>query len=222
MNAPFTSGYVALLVGTTLYLNYGSRALVDKMLAVSSTNLSNLANHPLSPFLTSALWAADEPGTSSFINLAVTTLIFCAIVASMERRIGSRRTALVFFTGHIVATILTLAVTAVAIAIGAQSTSAAHWLDVGVSYGFFAVWGALTVLRKGYSRLATVAALEGLIALIYFTDTLPPFPSTLTTLGHFFAAHLGMIFWRRLLRFRGVTALTTSCHVSFGGRGRSR
>lgn len=206
---PFTLGYVAILICTTLYLNYGRRDLVDKMLALSSTDLPNLAKHLVSPFLTSTIWAADEPGASSFIDLAVTTLIFCAIVASLERRVGSGRTALVFFTGHIVATVLTLIVTAVATANDMQPASAAHWLDVGVSYGFFAAWGALIVLRRGYSRFVTALALEGMIALIYFTDTMPPFPSMLTTLGHLSAAHLGMIFWRQLLRFRDHQKLET-------------
>jgi hypothetical protein len=196
---PFTFGYLVVLLGTTLLLRFADPALTGKLLRLSSTDAHNLWRRPLSSLLTSALWIADD-------GWLIYVVIFAVLVAPLERRFGARRTAIVFFSGHVLATLATELPVMALISAKVLPPSAGNWLDIGVSYGFFTTAGALVFLLRGRTRIAALVAMEAFIALIWLTDDPASLDSVVTMLGHAVAAHFGLLFWGRLLRKTSGTA----------------
>jgi len=192
---PFTFGYLVVLLGTTLLLEFADPAVTDRLLQLSSTDAHNLWRRPLTSLLTSAIWLPGE----SWIGY---TVIFAIAVAPLERRFGARRTALVFFSGHIVATLVTELPVMALISTHVLPNSAGHWLDIGVSYGFFTTAGALVFLLPGRVRLLALAAVEAFIAVIWLSDDPAGLDSIVTLLGHAFAAHFGLLVCGPWLRTR--------------------
>lgn len=194
---PFTFGYLVVLLGTTLLLKFADPELTTRLLRLSSTDAHNLWRRPLSSLLTSALWLSDE-GWLAYV------VIFAIAVAPLERRFGARRTAIVFFSGHVVATLVTELPVMALISTHVLPNSAGHWLDIGVSYGFFTTAGALVFLLHGRARPVALAVVEAFIAVIWLSDDPTTLDSVVTLLGHAFAAHFGLLFWGP--RLRGASA----------------
>jgi rhomboid family protein len=190
---PFTFGYLVLLLGTTLLLKFADPELTARLLQLSSTDAHNLWRRPLTSLLTSALWLSDE-GWLAYV------VIFTIAVAPLERRFGARRAATVFFSGHVLATLVTELPVMALISAHVLPNSAGHWLDIGVSYGFFTTAGALVFLLPGRARLAALAAVEAFIAVIWLGDDPASLDSVVTLLGHAVAAHFGLLFWGPRLR----------------------
>ncbi|SRR6266496_21179 len=190
---PFTFGYLVLLLATTLLLKFADPALTEKLLRLSSTDAHNLWHRPLTSLLTSALWISDD-GWLAYV------VIFTIAVAPLERRFGARRTALVFFSGHVLATLATELPVMALLSAGILPSSAGRWLDIGVSYGFFTTAGALVFLLRGRWRIAALVAMEAFVALIYLTGDPASLGSIVTLAGHTVAAHFGLLFWGRRLR----------------------
>jgi hypothetical protein len=184
-----------VLFETTLVLKLANPVLSARLLALSSTDAHNLWRRPLLALLTSALWLNGE----AWLPYVV---IFALAVAPLERRIGSLRAAGVFFSGHVLATLATELPILWAIRAGELPKSDGHWLDIGVSYGFFTTAGALVFLVPGRQRLWALLAVETFIALIYLTDDPTTMGSVVTLLGHAIAAHLGLLCWGPWLRRR--------------------
>jgi len=194
---PFTFGYLVVLLATTLLLEFADPAVTDRLLQLSSTDAHNLWRRPLTSLLSSAIWLPGE-------SWLVYALIFAIAVAPLERRFGARRTALVFFSGHIVATLATELPVMALISAHVLPNSAGHWLDIGVSYGFFTTAGALVFLLRGRARPVALAVMEAFIAVIWLSDDPTTLESVVTLLGHAFAAHFGLLFWGP--RLRGASA----------------
>ncbi|EFL04458.1 predicted protein [Streptomyces sp. AA4] len=192
-STPFTFGYLVLLLGTSLLIRFGSAKLTDKLLAVSSTDAHNMARHPLTALLTSAFWIAD----GGWLPYAV---IFAIAVAPFERRFGGLRTALVFFSGHVLATIATELPVMALIRTDVLPHSAGRWLDIGVSYGFLTTAGVLVALLRGRARIVGIVALELFVIGVYVTDDPATLASVVTLLGHACAAHFGLLVWGPRLR----------------------
>ncbi|MGW3966340.1 rhomboid-like protein [Amycolatopsis sp. NPDC005003] len=192
---PFTFGYLLVLLTTTLVLEFADPALTDRLLRLSSTDAHNLWRRPLTSLLSSAIWLPGE-------NWFAYALIFAVAVAPLERRFGVRRTALVFFSGHIVATLATELPVMALINAHVLPSSAGHWLDIGVSYGFFTTAGALVFFLPGRGRLLALLALESFIAVIWLSDDPASLDSLVTLLGHAFAAHFGLLVCGPWLRER--------------------
>ncbi|MBE8524889.1 hypothetical protein ILP97_46710 [Amycolatopsis sp. H6(2020)] len=192
---PFTFGYLVVLLGTTLLLEFADPALTERLLRLSSTDAHNLWRRPLTSLLSSAFWLPGE----SWLPYV---LIFAVAVAPLERRFGARRTALVFFSGHVVATLVTELPVMALISAHVLPNSAGHWLDIGVSYGFFTTAGALVFLLPGRTRLLALAAVEAFIAVIWLSDDPAGLDSIVTLLGHAFAAHFGLLVCGPWLRAR--------------------
>jgi hypothetical protein len=190
---PFTFGYLVVLLGTTLLLEFADPAVTERLLKLSSTDAHNLWRRPLTSLLTSAFWLPDQ----GWLAYAV---IFAVAVAPLERRFRTRRVAIVFFSGHVLATLVTELPVMALISTHVLPGSAGHWLDIGVSYGFFTTAGALVFLLRGRVRLAALAVMEAFIAVIYLSDDPVSLDSIVTLLGHAFAAHFGLLFWGPRLR----------------------
>ncbi|MEC3975432.1 rhomboid-like protein [Amycolatopsis sp. H20-H5] len=192
---PFTFGYLVVLLGTTLLLKYGDPAFTDKLLTLSSTDAHNLWRRPLTSLASSALWLADE-------GWPIYVVIFAVAVGPLERRIGAARTAKVFFSGHVLATLATEVPIMALISAHVLPGSSGRWLDIGVSYGFFTTAGALVFLLSGRTRLLALVTMELFVALIWVSDDPLSMESVLTLLGHACAAHFGLLFWGPRLRRR--------------------
>ncbi|HEY3467835.1 MAG TPA: rhomboid-like protein [Amycolatopsis sp.] len=192
-STPFTFGYLVLLLGTTLLLKFADPAVGAKLLQLSSTDAHNLWRRPLTSLLTSALWLSDE-GWLAYV------VIFAIAVAPLERRFGARRAATVFFSGHVLATLVTELPVMALISAHVLPSSAGRWLDIGVSYGFFTTAGTLVFLLRGRARLGALAAVEAFIAAIWLADAPASLDSVVTLLGHAVAAHFGLLFWGPRLR----------------------
>ncbi|WP_412539017.1 rhomboid-like protein [Longispora sp. K20-0274] len=151
-------------------------ALRDEVLRAHSTNPQQLDDHPVSALLTSALWV--EPSDVPFI-----TLLTLLVLAPAERWLGSRRAAMVFFAGHVIASRL--------IAPSLLGDPALeHVVDVGVSYGGLCLAALLTYRIRSWTwRIAAMIALPTLVGLSgglfdWWTND-----------GHLVAVFLGFALW---------------------------
>ncbi|MFE2878507.1 rhomboid-like protein [Streptomyces roseus] len=209
--APLTLAYVCLLLVGHAWLGYGLSAdQAASVLGYLSTNLDNLQDHPLVALLGSVLFFAGtltDVGSPDFLGTLITLgLGVCCFLAWAEGRWGRPRAVAVFLGGHVVATLLTAVVIAVALRRGWYPTDVRHALDYGVSYG------AQTVLAIGTPALPRRARLPWAAFVLAWPlggaewdGPLPDF----TTIGHLTAAALGFgllgvpAFRRRRVRAAG-------------------
>ena len=177
--APVTSAYLLVLVVTTWVLQTSSSRVANTLLLNESTNLRHLARDPIRVLVGSAFWL------SAGWQLMLWAPLFALVLATVERRLGSGRTTLVFAVGHVGATLLTAAGLWVALRIDLVERSVVNARDVGPSYGFFAVAALMTALvdrrlRRAYAAGLVVLLVVSLAASQSFTDV-----------GHLLATGLG-------------------------------
>lgn len=185
---PFALGYLVVLAGTTVFAQFGDPQLVHQLQAMSSTDGHNLIHTPLRSLLMSGLWVAGPIWMPYLWAFAFT-------VAPLERRVGSLRAAAAFAAGHVLGTLLSQLVVAVAVATGRMGAGELDVLDIGVSYGVLASLGALAGLLPARSRYL---ALAGALALIVHQITSDG--DLVTAIGHPTALLAGMALWGPLRR----------------------
>ncbi|MFE9422868.1 rhomboid-like protein [Kitasatospora sp. NPDC006697] len=185
---PFALAYLALLAGTTVFARFGDPALVRQLQTMSSTDGHHLLHTPLRSLLMSGLWVAGPVWMPYLWGFAFT-------VAPLERRVGWRRAALVFWSGHVVGTLLSQAVVAVAVAAGKAPAGLLDELDIGVSYGVLASLGALAGQFRPVGRLL---ALGGGVLLIL--HQIQSDQDLVTMIGHPTALLVGVALWGVLRR----------------------
>ncbi|UNO43834.1 hypothetical protein KGS77_10575 [Streptomyces sp. MST-110588] len=197
--APFTFCYALLLAATTVFAENADPALVLDLLRGSSTDVQHLAHAPLLALLTSALWSAGG-------LLSAYALAFPFVLTALERRVGSLRTAAVFFGGHAIATLATEVPVGLSVALGQLPGSALHRLDYGISFGVMTCVGALAVLLPPWGRLPLLFA-AGALAVSDLLAYLDP----VSDWGHLLSLTLGAASGALLRRVRRVrqTAVRT-------------
>ncbi|MFJ8043048.1 rhomboid-like protein [Kitasatospora sp. NPDC096147] len=188
---PFALGYLAVLLGTTLFARFGDPVVVERLQGYSSSDAHNLLSHPVGSLLLSGIWVAGPVWMPYFWAFAVT-------VAPLERRVGGLRAAGAFAAGHVLATLLSQAVVLAAVAAGRQDGAALDGLDIGVSYGVLASLGALAGLLTLPGRLCALAAAGGLIGHQFLDET-----DLVTGVGHPAALLVGVALWPWLRRTGG-------------------
>jgi hypothetical protein len=185
-STPLATATVLLLLLAALVLRMypGDTSAV---VAWTSTNLDNLADHPVAAMLTSTLVV---PG-----NVLPELVIVAVSLAVLERTLGAGRTAVIALTGQVVATLLT--------EYGAKLGTEWHLIggfsaqrpDVGVSYVMYAVLAASAMLLTRKTKLAGL--------LLVSACVLVPFVLSpgMTTTGHVLSVAIGaaamMTFRRR-------------------------
>jgi len=194
---PFTFWYLAILLVTTVIQRLVGTTVSARLLSLASTDAHNLWNHPVRSLIASALWITDS-GWLAYV------VIFALAVAPLERRVGAGWTFTVFASGHVLATLATELPVMWALRAGVLPQTDGRWLDIGVSYGFFATAGAMVVILEPRLRLWAALAIEACIAVIYVTDEPGTLLSVVTLAGHLIAAHIGMFGWRGWLRRRAL------------------
>ncbi|MFE5891610.1 rhomboid-like protein [Streptomyces sp. NPDC056462] len=180
---PFTFAYAAVLAGTSLVTRYADPALVHALHQGSSTDVAHLVGTPVTVLLASALWIAG-----GFV--APYTLAFLLVLTALERRIGGMRTAVVFLTGHVLATLATEVPVGLAVLVGHLPDSSLHRLDYGVSFGVATGIGALSGLLRPWLRWTVPALFGGMLIQDLVARTDP-----LTNWGHLIALAIGIAMW---------------------------
>jgi rhomboid family protein len=173
---PLASAMVVLLLTTTLLLRTHPGD-VGTVVAWASTNLHNLAHHPVAALVVSMFVVTGA--------LLPELLVVAISFAVLERAVGALRTAVIALTGQLVATLLT----EYGADLGARwhllAASSADRPDVGVSYVMYAVLAASVLLLVGRARLVGVLAV-GACVLVPFLIA-----PGMTSTGHVLAVAVG-------------------------------
>lgn len=193
--SPVTFGYVCLLMGTHAWITWGLTAdHAHSLLRHISTNVDNLAHHPVAALLGSVLFF-DGTLTDVTSLLFPATVIslgigVCGCLAWAERRWGSRRAFAAFLAGHIGATLLTAGVITLALRHGWYPADVRHTLDYGISYGAQTIMAATTPAMPRRARLPWAAFVVAWpLGGLEWQGPLPDF----TTVGHLLGAALGFL-----------------------------
>jgi hypothetical protein len=183
-----TSLVIGLLVSAVLLdTNPGDIAAV---VAWASTNVHNLARHPVAAMIASAFVV---PGLPS-IQIAITA-VACG---ALERRIGTRRTVLVALSGQVLATLLTEYGADLGARLHLWTASSAERPDVGVSYVLFSVLAASWLLLEGTVRVLGIAATSAWVSSMFLLSP------GMTSTGHLLSVAFGLA-TMRLVGRRGST-----------------
>ncbi|MEU1544286.1 rhomboid-like protein [Nocardia sp. NPDC005745] len=192
--APASTAYAFTLFVTWWTLRGVGDSVERRLIFSASTNLYNMRHNPVQVLVASAFWTE---GGFPWATIAG----FLVVMAYAERWLGTGRWILLFATGHIGATLLTVTGIAHAIDRGVIPLRVAVAADVGTSYGFSAVLAALAFRFRG--RVRAVWAGTILVALGAALWVEPTF----TDYGHLCAAVIGLavgatasLFWHRLER----------------------
>lgn len=179
---PFTFWYLVVLLGTTIALRSVHPQTAQRLLEWSSTNVLELTHHPLRVLLLSAVWL---PG----LVWAPYALAYTLILAPLERVLGGKWTALVFASGHLLATLATEIPVAILLWFGHLGRQWETVLDVGVSYGVATTFGALLGLLVPRWRWPLLAFTEVWMLLDLALQ------HDMTSAGHIIALNLGLLWW---------------------------
>lgn len=178
-SAPGTYTYLFVLVITTWVLQTSSSKIAQELLLERSTNLRQLYRDPMRVLFGSAFWV------SSTGELLFSLLAFSLVAASVERWIGTARTASVFFFGHVGATLIVAFWLWASLNFTIVKSPATSARDVGSSYGLAALAALLTYRAPAPRRWFYTGAIVLLI-----TTTLVIDPS-FSNWGHLFAFGIG-------------------------------
>ncbi|HEX7406010.1 MAG TPA: rhomboid-like protein [Candidatus Nanopelagicaceae bacterium] len=180
-SAPGTFTYLFVLVITTWVLQTSSSKIANELLLARSTNLHHLFGDPMRVLFGSAFWV------SSGEELLFTILIFSLIVAQVERWLGTARTVVIFFLGHVGATVIVALWLWASLNFTYVKSPITNAQDVGASYGFAALAAILAFrisLPRRWLYITVVLAIAGIDL------TLEP---SFTNWGHAIAVALGFI-----------------------------
>jgi hypothetical protein len=178
--APATYAYLLILLVTTWVLETSSSTVARQLLLERSTNLHELANDPVRVLIASAFFVT---GASAWLAWLV---LFSALAAPVEHRLGSARTIAVFSLGHIGATLVTAVGLWLALRGDLVESSVVHAVDVGASYGFVSLAGVATYLLPRRLRFLYLGLL--LLGLVAALALVPSF----TDFGHLAAFLIGL------------------------------
>jgi hypothetical protein len=187
---PATLAYLVALAATSAVISFAGTHTADRLLLEVSTNLHQLARDPVRVLVGSAFWVGDW---SSFVVWAA---LLVAVLGPVERRLGWRRTTVVFALGHVGATLLVAAGLWVALRLDAVDPGVAGARDVGASYGFLAVAAFATLLLPARPRFLLPAALAGYVTIAAV------YSHTFTDFGHLLAAAIGFASYPLVVRPR--------------------
>jgi hypothetical protein len=179
-SAPLTYVYLFTLLVTTWTLQTANSSFDRKLLLEESTNLHRLAHNPVRVLVASAFWLPSAR------QLLLWVVLFSLVLAPVERWIGAARTAAVFALGHVGATLATAAGLWLAVDLDLAEHRVVHSVDVGVSYGFFAVVATLAYRLQGRRRFLYIASVAGVLVAAVFLD------SSFTDFGHLAALAIGL------------------------------
>jgi len=194
VGTPFTFWYAVLLVVTSYVVDAADPSWVDEALQASSTDVTHLVHAPVLVLVASALWVAGGLG-SPFVA------VFLLVLTALERRVGGVRTAVVFLTGHVVATLSTEMPVGLAVLAGQLPESSLHRYDYGISFGVAASVGALCGMLRPSVRWPVLVVFGGMLLqdLVNLTDPV-------SNWGHLIALGVGVGLWPWVRRWNAERA----------------
>jgi hypothetical protein len=195
-SAPATFTYAFAVLVTTATLASTRPLVKTELLHELSTNVQNMQHHPVRVLFLSAFWldnARDVP----------VLLLFVAISAPVEHWLGSLRWLSVFIAGHVGATLFTFFVLYARTDDGRTHPHLQRAVDVGISYGLYAIAAVLLYHLPRRWRLPYAAAL-----VISFTIA-TYFSATFTDIGHLAAIGIGFACYPLTRRTEPRVALTS-------------
>ncbi|MEU5954885.1 rhomboid-like protein [Streptomyces sp. NPDC047525] len=178
-SAPGTYIWLAVLFVTTVAMHHMSPEFEQDFLRQRSTNIHELSTNPVRVLVSSALWI--DGGT--WLSYAVLYTVFHA---TAERWLGTARWLAVAAAAHIMATLISEGLLALAIHHGAAPPSSVNTLDVGVSYALAGVIAVLTYWVPTPWRYAYLL----IVIAVYGTPLITG--RTFTDLGHFTSVLIGL------------------------------
>ncbi|MGJ7415796.1 rhomboid-like protein [Streptomyces cinereoruber] len=179
-SSPGTHAWLAVIALTSLVIALAPPGVEDYFLHRNSSNLHQLAHHPVRALLGSAFWIEDPAG------IVLYAALFELLHAPVERWLGTAKWLVVVATAHITATLVSQQVVLAAIRLHDVPRSMAHVVDIGVSYGLAASAGVLTYRFPRPWRWLYLAGLVAFFAVPLVTDR------TYTDLGHTIALAVGL------------------------------
>ncbi|SBW19298.1 hypothetical protein FDG2_1192 [Candidatus Protofrankia californiensis] len=186
--APLAMTYVSILGFTSAVVAVAHRLDQDayrRLLLSRSTNLAGLRTHPLYVLVASAFWL--ESGMFLRSGAAV-----AAVLAPLERAIGSRPALGVFASGHAGASLLVAGGLVLGQLVGLVDDHVTDAVDVGASYGLIACAAVLAATAQACWRWPLTGG--GLAVLVLAALHTPDF----TAAGHLVAAGIGLVCARYL------------------------
>jgi membrane associated rhomboid family serine protease len=136
-SAPGTFTYLFVLMITTWVLQTSTTRIAEQLLLARSTNLHHLLSDPTRVLFASAFWV------SSSLELLFAIIVFAGIAAQVERWLGTGRTIIIFFIGHVGATLLIALWLWDSVHFTDFATPVTNAQDIGASYGFLALAAVL-------------------------------------------------------------------------------
>lgn len=178
-SAPGTYIWLAILFVTTVAMHHMSPEFEKDFLRQRSTNIHELSRNPVRVLISSAFWI--DGGT--WLSYAVLYTVFHA---TAERWLGTARWLAAAAGAHVMATLISEGVLALAIHHGAAPPSSVNTLDVGVSYALAGVVAVLTYWVPSPWRYAYLL----IVIAVYGTPLITG--RTFTDLGHFTSVLIGL------------------------------
>lgn len=199
---PFTFGYAAVLVVTSVIADHADPSVVHALHQGSSTDVAHLVQNPVLVLIASALWIAG--GITSPYAIG-----FLLVLTALERRIGGLRTAGVFLLGHVVATLATEVPVGLSVLAGHLPDSSLHRLDYGISFGVAASIGALAGLLSPWLRWPVLTGFGAMLVgdLLTFADPM-------TDWGHLMSLAIGISTWPLVRRWRAARGASSTSRTA--------
>ncbi|GAA3068280.1 membrane protein [Streptomyces roseofulvus] len=179
-SSPGTHLWLAVIAVTSLTLALSPAGLDTYFLHRNSSNLHQLAHHPVRALLGSAFWIEDPA------DLLLYAVLFEVLHAPVERWLGTAKWLFTVATAHIAATLVSQQVVLLAIRDHDVPRSMAHVVDIGVSYGLAASAGILTYRIARRWRPLYLAAAVAFFLVPLLADR------TYTDLGHALSLAIGL------------------------------
>ncbi|MFF4169792.1 rhomboid-like protein [Streptomyces sp. NPDC001744] len=179
-SSPGTHAWLVVIALTSLVIALSPAAVDTYLLHRNSSNLHQLAHHPVRALLASAFWIENPAAVLLY------AVLFEVLHAPVERWLGTLKWFVVVAVGHVAATLVSQQVVLAAIRLHDVPLSMAHVVDIGVSYGLAASAGVLTYrLARPWRPFYLVAAVV-FFAVPLVTDR------TYTDLGHAVSLAVGL------------------------------
>ncbi|MEU2505970.1 rhomboid-like protein [Streptomyces sp. NPDC007863] len=179
-SSPGTHLWLAVIATTSLVLALSPDGFDTYLLHRNSSNLYQLARHPVRALLGSAFWIQDPAA------LVFYALLFELLHAPVERWLGTPKWLFTVAAAHIAATLVSQQVVLYAITHHDVPRSMAHVVDIGVSYGLAASAGILAYRVARPWRWLYLAAAVAFFLVPLLTDR------TFTDLGHALSLAIGL------------------------------
>lgn len=176
--APLTYLYLVLLTFTTWLLWNTNGRLRAAFLAQQSTNPHELSTKPVTVLLRSAMYVTP-------MELVLWWALFSVVVARLEHRFGWQRVLVGFAVGHVGATVSVALLQQWGPQVFPVPALSPAWIDVGASYGFFALAALATYHGTTRRRVLWVVGLVAVAAGGLLLDF------GWTAIGHAIAVLLG-------------------------------